>query len=73
MIDAFVACEQSLEVQSKPIVYLLAKYGVNVDAMISQKLQVSDQEVASMAGAEDNQAILIRELSGERPDHGGSV
>ena len=26
-----------------------------------------------MAGAEDNQAILIRKLSGERPDHGGSV
>ena len=34
-IDAFMALEAQLEVKSKPLTYLLQKYGVDVDAMIS--------------------------------------
>ena len=53
MIDAFVAIEAQLEVRSKPLTYLLAKYGFDVDAMISHKIIVTEEE------GEDHQAILI--------------
>lgn len=39
LIDAFVACELQLDVRSKPISYLLEKYGVNVDQMISHNIE----------------------------------
>ena len=44
MIDAFVAIEAQLEVRSKPITYLLAKYSYDVDAMISHKIAVAEEE-----------------------------
>lgn len=43
MIDAFVALEAQLEVRSKPLTYLLQKYGVDVNAMISQKIAVTEE------------------------------
>ena len=49
-----MAVESQLEVHSKPIAYLLAIYGVNVDAMISQKISV-------VGSIEDNQAESIHE------------
>lgn len=55
MIDAFVAIETQLEVRSKPLTYLLSKYGFDVDAMIAHKIAVTEEEI------EDQQAILIAE------------
>ena len=43
LIDAFVALEAQLEVRSKPLTYLLQKYGVDVNAMISQKIAVTEE------------------------------
>ena len=55
MIDAFVAIETQLEVRSKPLTYLLSKYGFDVDVMIAHKIAVTEEEI------EDQQAILIAE------------
>ena len=55
LIDAFVAIETQLEVRSKPLTYLLSKYGFDVDAMIAHKIAVTEEEI------EDQQAILIAE------------
>lgn len=52
-----MAIEQQLNVRSKPITFLLSKYGFNVDSMISQKISV---------GEEDNQAIMINENKSPR-------
>ena len=43
LIDAFMALEAQLEVRSKPLTYLLQKYGVDVNAMISQKIAVTEE------------------------------
>ena len=51
-----------MEIKSKPITYLLAKYGFNVDAMISHKLN----SVAGSEGPEDNAAVLIEENQSPR-------
>ena len=36
--------EQQLEVRSKPIIFLLQKYGVNVNSMISHKINVGEED-----------------------------
>lgn len=54
LIDAFMAIEQQLDVRSKPITFILQKYGINVDSMISHKISVGEEE-------EDNSAIMIDE------------
>ena len=50
-----------MEIKSKPITYLLAKYGFNVDEMISHKINANASE-----GPEDNTAMLIEESASPR-------
>ena len=57
LIDSYIACENTLEIKSKPIKFLLSKYGFDVDAMISHKLNVPED----IHNLEDNQAILLEE------------
>ena len=65
LIDAFVACEQQLEVKSKAMTYLLLKYGINVDQMVSHKVTAPAESASAgeegSVGLEDDQAILVEE------------
>ena len=51
-----MAIQSQLEIKSKPVTYLLGRYGVNVDAMISHKLNVPDAPDDA-----DSHAILVEE------------
>lgn len=64
-----MVCEQSLNVQSKAITYLLGKYGVDVNAMISHKLNIGeDSEAILIEGEESPPPILTKSRNEMGPE-----
>ena len=37
LVEAYMTLEKQLEIQSKPVLYLLGKYGINVDELLEQR------------------------------------
>ena len=67
LVDAYLVIQQQLRLESKPIKYLLGKYGYDIEAMISQRVGTAAPLTAQEG--EDGAGGPLEQLGLGEPDH----